>query len=105
MDAEIHAVDTGRRASEGNRLSVSAAPLKAVVKRWPGLPLGQPREQRYIEVSAESWDAGTKSVLTARLDCDDIQRLYEEAHRAGLIITTSEAGGAVPAHNRQVRVG
>jgi hypothetical protein len=100
MDASIHTVDKERRDSDGHRLTVRAAHLEAVTKRYEGLPLGEPREQLYIEVRAVSWDGSTQSILTAQLNCHDIQRLYEEAQRAGLVMPADAAGKALSAEKQ-----
>jgi hypothetical protein len=85
MDATIHAIDTERPASEGNALSVRGARIEVALKRYDGLPLGEAKDQHYIEVSAESWDGTTKSAITARLDADELQRLANVAIEAGMV--------------------
>ncbi|HEY1376718.1 MAG TPA: hypothetical protein VGF55_07980 [Gemmataceae bacterium] len=47
MDAEIHAVDRGKRESEGNALYVRGAQLEVAVKRFDGLPFGEAKDQQY----------------------------------------------------------
>ncbi len=68
MDAEIHAVDTEKRASEGNTLLVHGASIAVVVKRYEGLPFGEIKDQHYLELTASSWDGPTRSDLSVRLD-------------------------------------
>ena len=54
MNAEIHAVDTEKRASEGNQLAVRGAELTVTIKPLGGLPFGEHKDQHYIEVQASS---------------------------------------------------
>ena len=68
MDAEIHAVDTEKRASEGNNLTVRGAQLEVAIKPYDGLPFGEHKDQHYIEVQASSWEGATQSKLIARLE-------------------------------------
>jgi hypothetical protein len=85
MNAIIHAIDTERPTSEGNTLSVRGARIEVALKRYDGLPLGEPRDQYFVEVTAQSWDGPTKSALTAHLDADELQRLLDVAIKAGLV--------------------
>ena len=56
MNAEIHAVDTEKQASEGNSLAVRGAQLEVAMKRFDVLPFGKHKDQHYIEVQASSWE-------------------------------------------------
>jgi hypothetical protein len=85
MDAEIHSVDLQKRESEGHVLRVRGAPVEVAVKQHDGLPFGEPRDRLYVEVRANSWDGDTNSTLTARLNADDLQRLFDAALGAAII--------------------
>lgn len=85
MDAEIHAVDTEKRESEGQTLAIHGASIEVVVKRYEGLPLGEPKEQLYVELTAIRADGPTRRELTARLDAEDLERLFVVAFSAGII--------------------
>ena len=85
MDAEIHAVDTEKRASEGNTLLLRGASIEVVVKRYEGLPFGEIKDQHYLELTASSWDGSTRSDLTARLNATDLERLFAAAYAAEMI--------------------
>jgi hypothetical protein len=85
MDAEIHAVDTEKRDSEGNSLMVRGGSIEVAVKRYEGLPFGDNKEQQYLEVKASSWDASTRSDLTAHLHAEDLERLFAVAYGAEMI--------------------
>jgi hypothetical protein len=85
MDAEIHAVDRARRESEGNALYVRGVRIEVAVKRYDGLPFGEDKDHQYLEVRASSWDGDTNSSLVARLNSDDLQRLFDTAISAGII--------------------
>jgi len=87
MEAVIHAVDTDRRASEGKDLSVRSVGIAVAVKQYDGLPLGEPMDRCYVEVTAEGWDGPTKSTLTARFTAVELQGLFDAAVKAGLIVT------------------
>jgi hypothetical protein len=85
MDAVIHAVDTERPTSEGNTLSVRGARIEVALKRYDGLPLGELREQFFVEMTGQSWDGPTKSAVTARFDASELQRLVDLVVEAGLV--------------------
>jgi hypothetical protein len=85
MDAEIHAVDTERRESEGQTLTLRGTSIEVTLKRFEGLPFGELKDQHYVEVTATSWDGPTRSDLTARLDAEDLARLFAVAFPAGMI--------------------
>jgi hypothetical protein len=85
MDAEIHAVDKEKRDSEGNILRVHGSRIEVAVKRYDGLPLGDQKDQQYLEVRASGWEGTTNSTLTARLNADDLQQLFEAAVEAEMI--------------------
>jgi hypothetical protein len=85
MDAEIRAVDTEKRASEGNNLAVRGAQLDVAIRRIDGLPFGERKDQHYIEVKASSWEGATQSTLLARLNAADLQRLFEFALAHGMV--------------------
>jgi hypothetical protein len=85
MDAIIHAVDTERSASEGHTLSVRGARIEIVLKRHEGLPLGEPRDQYFVEVTAQSWEGPTRSAITARLEARELQQLLDLAIKAELV--------------------
>jgi hypothetical protein len=85
MDAEIHAVDTERRESEGNTLTLRGANIEVAVKRYEGLPFGDAKDQQYIELKASSWDGTTRSDLTARLNATDVERLFAVAYAAEMV--------------------
>jgi hypothetical protein len=87
MDAEIHSVDTKRRDSEGNILYVRGGRMELVVKRDEGLAFGGHKDQHYVEVQASSCDGATQSTLTARLNADELQRLFDLALKSNLIDT------------------
>jgi hypothetical protein len=87
MDAEIHAVDTEKRDSEGNNLAVRGARLEFTLKRHEGLPFGEHKEQHYVEVQASSWEGATQSTLVARLNADELQRLFNFACEQGMVVT------------------
>jgi hypothetical protein len=79
MNAEIHAVDKEKRASEGNHLAVHGAELTIAIKQIGGLPFGEHKDQHYIEVQASSWEGTTHSTLTAQFNAADLQRLFDFA--------------------------
>ena len=85
MDAEIHSVDTEKRDSEGQRLHVRVATIEVELKRRDGLPLGDHKDQHYLELKAVSKDGDTRSTLTAQLYAYDLQRLFEVAHKEKMI--------------------
>ena len=45
------------------------------------------QDQHCLEVKANSWEGDTNSTLTARLNADDLQRLFEAALKAKMIDT------------------
>ena len=85
MDAEIHAIDREKRNSEGNKLYVHGARIEVAVKRYDGLPLGEQKDQQYLEVRASGREGATDSTLTARLNADDLKQLFEIAFEAEMI--------------------
>lgn len=85
MDAEIRAVDKGKRESEGNSLYVRGASIEVEVHRYEGLPFGGDKDQQFLEVRASSWDGDTNSSLTARLNSDDLLCLFDAAARSRMI--------------------
>jgi hypothetical protein len=86
MDAEIHSVDNNRRDSEGRKLYVRLGKIQLAVKRHEDeLPFGQHKDQHYLEVKASSWEDATKSTLTAELDSEELQQLFQVALEAGLL--------------------
>jgi hypothetical protein len=85
MDAEISAVDTDKRSSEGNHLAVRGAQLEATLKPVGGLAFGEHRDQHYVEVQASSWEGATQSILVARLNAADLQQLFDFAVAEGMV--------------------
>lgn len=85
MDAEIRAVDTEKRASEGNSLAVRGAQLEVALKRIDGLPFGEHKDQHYIQVQASRWEGATHSTLIARLNAADLQCLFDFACAKGMV--------------------
>jgi hypothetical protein len=85
MYAEIHAVDTCKIASEGKNLSVRSARIDITLKPYNGLPLGEHKDQHYLEVQASSLEDTTRSTLVAQLDAEDLQRLFDAAYAAGMV--------------------
>ncbi len=74
-----------KRASEGNTLYVQGARIEVTVKPYDALPFGEHKDQHYIEIQALSWEGPTKSTLTARLNAEDLQRLFDVAIAARMI--------------------
>lgn len=85
MDAEIHTIDHGRGDSEGNRLYIRGAKIGVTVGRHEGLPLGDHRDQHFLKIRGYGTEGHTRSTLTATLNADDLQQLFEHAVRAKLV--------------------
>jgi hypothetical protein len=85
MDADIHSVDTEKRNSEGNNLYVRGASMDLVVKEYGDLPFGGYRDQHYLELRASSWEGATESTLTAKLNAEELQRLFDFALEHDLV--------------------
>jgi hypothetical protein len=85
MDAEIQAIETDRRDSEGNRLVVRRADIELTLKQYEGLPFGDHKDQHYVEIQASSWEGATQSRLVAQMNAGDLQRLFDFACAEGMV--------------------
>jgi hypothetical protein len=88
MFAQIHAIDDGKKQTEGKELATTIRRINTSIREDEGLAFGEPRERLTLIIEGEEQDGNVRRTLRLELNCQELESILRDAALAGMMQPT-----------------